>query len=220
MQTKDTNATRSFYDRISKVYDVIADGGEHTARERGLAALAVQSGEQVLEVGYGTGHSLVSLVKAAGETGSVSGIDISQGMHDAALHRLQADNLADRVDLRVGVVPPLPWPDDHFDVVSMSFTLELFPLDVIPTVLSEIRRVLKKSGRLGVVSMSVTDVGQSDSMMEKTYKWMHQHFPHIVDCQPINAVRFVEEAGLQITHREEMAIWSMPVAILVANRQD
>ncbi|MEZ6147983.1 MAG: hypothetical protein R3B91_21645 [Planctomycetaceae bacterium] len=43
MQTKDTNGTRSFYDRISKVYDVIADGGEHTARERGLAALAVQS---------------------------------------------------------------------------------------------------------------------------------------------------------------------------------
>ncbi|MEZ6106104.1 MAG: hypothetical protein R3B96_08335 [Pirellulaceae bacterium] len=52
-----SNATQQFYDRISQVYDFIADGGEHRAREIGLRRLAIQPGESVLEIGYGTGHS-------------------------------------------------------------------------------------------------------------------------------------------------------------------
>ncbi|HRX82504.1 MAG TPA: class I SAM-dependent methyltransferase, partial [Pirellulaceae bacterium] len=74
-----SNATKSFYDRISHAYDAIADAGEHRARERGLEALAVQPGERVLEIGYGTGHSLVELAKAVGATGRVCGVDISTG---------------------------------------------------------------------------------------------------------------------------------------------
>lgn len=219
MAVSETDATRHFYDRISGVYDMLADADEHAAREKGLQALAVQPGEYVLEIGFGTGHSLVSLAEAVGPDGMVCGVDISQGMHDAALHRLQQSGLADRVDIRVAAIPPLPWPDEQFDAVSMSFTLELFPLEVIPDVLAECRRVMKPSGRIGVVSMSVTPEGEKDSMMEKTYKWMHRHFPHIVDCQPIDAVKHLEEAGYTITHSEHMEIWSMPVVVLVG-RQD
>jgi len=215
MPSNDTELTRNFYDRISRAYDVLADSGEHAARERGLAALDVQVGEHVLEIGYGTGHSIVELASRVGIDGTVSGIDISQGMHDAARRRLQKEGLAEQVDLRVGVVPPLPWPEGSFDVVTMSFTLELFPLNVIPLVLTEVRRVLRPGGRLGVVAMSVTPAGEQDSLLEKTYKWMHQHFPHIVDCQPIAAARLVEEAGLTLTHQESVDIWTMPVAILV-----
>ncbi len=36
-----TNPTQHFYDRISHAYDLIADGGEHQARQRGLELLAV-----------------------------------------------------------------------------------------------------------------------------------------------------------------------------------
>ena len=78
------NATKQFYDRISHAYDMIADGGEHVAREKGLALLNVQPGEAVLEIGYGTGHSLVALIEAVGEKGSVSGIDISSGMKEVS----------------------------------------------------------------------------------------------------------------------------------------
>ena len=44
-----TETNRSFYDRISATYDLIADAGEHRAREAGEAALNVQPGERVLE---------------------------------------------------------------------------------------------------------------------------------------------------------------------------
>ncbi|QDT11912.1 class I SAM-dependent methyltransferase [Planctomycetes bacterium K23_9] len=217
METKhDESLTRRFYDRISHVYDAIADGGEHKARERGLELLSVQAGESVLEIGYGTGHSIVALAKSVGDSGHVTGIDISSGMQLVAQKRVDDSSGGDRVELLVGETPPLPMKDDSFDVVTLSFTLELFPIAGIPAVLSEIRRVLKPSGRLGIVSMASVPNGEGESVLETTYKWMHTHFPHIVDCQPIDAERLVTEAGFQINKSERFDLFTMPVAILVA----
>ena len=215
MTERTEHPARSFYDRISRAYDAIADSGEHASREEGLALLSVKDGERVLEIGYGTGHSLVQLAQAVGRAGHVSGVDISQGMHDVAWRRVQESGVDDRVALCVAEIPPVPYDDGSFDAVTMSFTLELFPQDVIPTVLTEVRRVLRSTGRLGIVSMSTTPDGERDRFAERTYKWMHRHFPHIVDCQPIDAVRFVQEAGFRVTRRVDMTIWTMPVVALV-----
>ncbi|QDV23653.1 class I SAM-dependent methyltransferase [Aureliella helgolandensis] len=211
-----TNHAQQFYDRISHAYDLIADGGEHIARERGLELLDVQAGEAVLEIGFGTGHSLVALAASVGETGTVSGVDISTGMRDVAKKRLEKAGVADRVNLFVQDTPPLPLSDQTCDVVVMSFTLELFPLDTIPKVLSECRRVLKPGGRLGVVSMATVDEGDSESSLERAYVWMHKHFPHIVDCQPIALERLLQEAGFTLQKQERIDLFTMPVAIVVA----
>jgi demethylmenaquinone methyltransferase/2-methoxy-6-polyprenyl-1,4-benzoquinol methylase len=216
MSITNPNSTKTFYDRISSAYDAIADAGEHRARERGLEALAVQPGEQVLEIGFGTGHSLLELAKATGPSGEVRGVDISDGMYQIAQRRLAKAGYEERVQLTVANTPPLPYEDHSFDVVTMSFTLELFPLETIPILLAEVRRVLKPGGRFGTVSMTTTPRGQDDSFLEKTYKWMHAHFPHIVDCQPIEVARLVTDAGLHITKNIEMEIWTMPVAAVVA----
>tara|TARA_R110002111_G_scaffold183197_2_gene248917 strand:- start:65 stop:709 length:645 start_codon:yes stop_codon:yes gene_type:complete len=210
------NSTQRFYDRISHAYDAIADGGEHKARERGLALLDVKPGESVLEIGYGTGHSLVSLAESTGEAGHVTGIDISPGMRDVAAKRIADARLQQPIELLVGNVPPLPMPDDSFDVVTMSFTLELFPLATIPSVLAECRRVLKPGGRLGVVSMATVDEDQQESLLEKTYIWMHIHFPHIVDCQPIPLEKMASNAGFTFSKQERIDLFTMPVAIVVA----
>ncbi len=210
------NAAKHFYDRISHAYDTIADGGEHEARERGLEVLDLQPGESVLEIGYGTGHSLVTLSQSVGEGGSVTGIDISTGMQAVASKRLAEAGITS-VDLRVGQVPPLPFDDETFDVVSMSFTLELFPLNEIPEMLSECRRVLKPRGRVGNVSMAQPDENEKSSVLEKTYVWMHQHFPHIVDCQPIAVEQLFLDAGFELKIHERILLFTMPVAVVVGS---
>jgi ubiquinone/menaquinone biosynthesis C-methylase UbiE len=212
-----TDLTKDFYNRISHAYDLIADGGEHRARERGLDLLDVQNGESVLEIGYGTGHSLVQLAKSVGPSGQVTGIDISSGMRDVAQKRVAEAGVGNHVELLLGAVPPLPMASDSFDVVAMSFVLELFPLETIPDVLSECRRVLKPGGRLGVVSMATVEDGKEESLLERTYIWMHRHFPHIVDCQPIPLEKKITEAGFILEKRERISLFSMPVAIVVAN---
>ncbi|MCA9125787.1 MAG: methyltransferase domain-containing protein [Planctomycetales bacterium] len=211
-----SNVTQRFYDRISSVYDLIADGGEHQARERGLAALAVRPGESVLEIGYGTGHSMVQLAQSVGPGGHVTGIDISPGMRKQTGGRVTKAGVEELVDLLVGEIPPLPMENDSFDVVSMSFTLELFSRETIPVVLAECRRVLKPGGRLGIVSMAEVEDGETESILERSYVWMHTHFPHIVDCQPIAVERLIEDAGFKISSQERYSLFTMPVAIVVA----
>ncbi len=212
-EQRETNQT--FYDRISQAYDFIADAGEHKARETGERALQLQPGERVLEIGFGTGNSLIDLAKAVGPEGCVSGIDVSPGMLAVAEEKISKDGLSDRVELQVGDARNLPYQDGPFDAAFMSMTLELFSHDDIPVVLGEVRRVLRDGGRLGVVSMATVGEGEDASVLEKTYIWMHRHFPHIVDCQPIDVVRFVRDAAFEIQSQEDLEIWTMPVRAVV-----
>jgi len=217
MKNVHSETNRSFYDRISHSYDLIADAGEHAAREQGERALDLKPGESVLEIGFGTGNSLAAFAEATGPSGTVAGIDISPRMLEVALKKLHDRKVADRVTLKIGDARQLPYDDDHFDAAFMSFTLELFPTEDMPMVLSELRRVLKSDGRLGIVAMATVPDGERSSVLEKTYVWMHRHFPHIVDCQPIDVCRLLEDAHFTIASSQDVEIWTMPVRIAVGS---
>lgn len=210
-----SETNRSFYDRISHSYDLIADASEHEAREKGEQALDLQPGESVLEIGFGTGNSLLDFAERVGPEGDVHGIDISPKMREVAEKKLQDQGLTDRVALKISDGRQLPFSDDTFDAVFMSFTLELFPLEDIPIVLGEIARVLKPGGRAGFVAMAALREGERASALEKTYIWMHRHFPHIVDCRPIDLIEFLENANFHISVEQDVEIWTMPVQIAV-----
>ena len=77
-QSKDQ--TRAFYNKISRVYDLLSERSEAPMRKAGLALLSARVGESILEIGFGTGHSLVSLAKAVGPKGKVFGLDLSDKM--------------------------------------------------------------------------------------------------------------------------------------------
>ncbi len=211
--------TESFYDRISGVYDLIADAGEHQARVAGEQLLAPAKGERILEIGFGTGNSLISVGQVLGEQGRLVGIDISPGMRQVAAKKIEAAKLAERVKLDIGDARKLPYADGSFDAAFLSFTLELFPLEDIPKVLAEIYRVLSPAGRLAVVSMATVGEGQAESMLERTYIWMHRHFPHIVDCQPIPLEQILGKSKFVIDKKQELEIWTMPVHAVLARKE-
>jgi ubiquinone/menaquinone biosynthesis C-methylase UbiE len=207
-------ATRDFYDRISRVYDLIADVSEHDARETGLKALGLCPGQHALEIGFGTGHAAAWLAEAVGPAGRVCGLDISPGMLEVARRRVAETGMDERVELRLGDARELPYASSSFDAVFMSFTLELFPLPEIPRVLAECRRVLTPSGRLGLVSLFRN--GQPNTLTE-LYVWLHRHFPHFIDCQPIDGISFLRQAGFSIQTQQTLSIWGLPVVVAVGS---
>lgn len=213
---RETN--RAFYDRISHVYDALADANEGPARRAGVAALNPRPGEAVLELGFGTGNEVVELAGLVGPTGTVAGIDVSPGMLVVAARKVREAGVTVPVDLRTGDARALPFPAGAFDAVYTSFTLELFPDADVPLVLAEAGRVLKPGGRLGVVSMATVSDGGRNSALEKGYVWMHRHFPHIVDCQPIDAAGAVAAAGFEVVRHDRREIWTMPVAVVVGRK--
>ena len=209
-EKKPEKDNREFYDRISQAYDLLADASEQEARRVCEGLLDAKPGEAILEIGFGTGHSLLALAKAVTSTGTVHGIDVSSGMRDVAQARIEEAGVADHVILRIGDARHLPYANQSMDGVFMSFTLELFPLEEIPSVLSEIKRVLRPTGRFANVSMAAVKPGESPSLLERSYVWMHQHFPHIVDCQPIDVEQLLTTAKLRVVETKQLDIWTMP----------
>ena len=206
--------TRTFYDRISAAYDLVADAGECASRDRGLQLLNASPGERVLEVGFGTGHALAGLAGAVGPTGRVVGIDISSGMLKVARRRVGG---AANVAFALSDARALCFRNAEFDAVFMSFTLELFDFPDIAIALAEIERVLQPGGRLAVVAMTEA---ATPARISDIYAWLHRHFPHFVDCRPIDVAGLLERAGLQRTREATMSIWGLPVAATVVFKLD
>lgn len=107
-------------------------------------AAAIALGDHVLDVACGTGVLAREASKRVGPEGSVTGLDLNEGML-AVAKRIQPD-----VDWRQGDAAALPFENDRFDVVVSQFGLMYFPERV--AALREMWRVLKPGGRLGVAS--------------------------------------------------------------------
>ena len=206
--------TRAFYDKISGVYDLLSEHSEGPIRRLGLEKLKLADGQQVLEIGYATGHSLVELAEAVGSSGKVFGIDLSEGMRSRAQARVAHEHLEGRVELSTGDATQLPYDDETLDAVFMSFTLELFDTPEIPKVLAECKRVLRPFGRIGVVA--ITKEGHNGLAVE-TYEWTHRHFPNLLDCRPIYAHRSLEDAGFCIREQIVTSMW-VPVEVVIAQK--
>jgi ubiquinone/menaquinone biosynthesis C-methylase UbiE len=203
------------YDKISHWYDILAGSSEREFVQLGLEKLAAARGELILEIGFGTGHALVALAQAVGDSGRVYGIDISEGMLRVAQEKLKAAGLAERAELRLGDAAQMPFEDCRFDGVFMSFTLDLFDTPEIPVVLAEVRRVLRSGGRLVVVAMSKEG---NRGLMLRLYEWAHEKLPKYVDCRPIFAQKALKETGLQVIDSELGSMWGLPVEIVTARK--
>ena len=197
---------------MSRSYDLFAGAFEKRLRNKALERLGITEGEAVLEIGFGTGHCLEQIAEAVGKEGRVCGVDLSAGMLEASQRRLDRAGMSDRVSLSCGDATGLPYADEEFDAAFMSFTLELFDTPEIPIVLSEIKRVLKPYGRLGVVSLSRED---GTSLMLRLYEWMHQRMPQYIDCRPIYVEQALKEAGFHVVHSENEKLWGLPAKIVV-----
>jgi ubiquinone/menaquinone biosynthesis C-methylase UbiE len=208
-----TKKQSSVYNRLSRWYDILSSSERKFVRQ-GLDLLHLAPGECALEIGFGSGRALVEMAQSCAPSGQVTGIDISTGMMKAARSRLARAGLADRVNLLLGDGCHFPLPTATFDVVFLSFTLELFNIEDLPTVLQECRRALKPGGRLGVVSLQAAE---KPGLMLRLYAWAHRRFPDWVDCRPIFTLPLLEEAGFRILRHEQDRMWGLPVMIVVAS---
>ncbi|MGI9577238.1 MAG: class I SAM-dependent methyltransferase [Microthrixaceae bacterium] len=209
------STARDSYNRMSRVYGLLSDSSEKRFVHDAIDGLLKPAeGEVVLEAGFGTGQALVALAELVGPSGTVCGIDISDGMVQHTADRVESAGLSERVELVRGSATELPWPDGHFDAAFMSFTLELFSDDEIPVVLAEVKRVLCPGGRLCVACMSTHGGVKA---MEELYGWSHRHFPSFVDCRPIDGTAAVAKAGFDITESRDLSMWGLAVELLLAS---
>jgi ubiquinone/menaquinone biosynthesis C-methylase UbiE len=205
---------RDAYNRLSGWYDLLAGASEGPLCDLGLTLLDVQLGERVLEIGFGTGRGLATLARAVGPAGAVFGLDISDGMARLALQRLRDAGLDDRVLVCLGNGARPGFVPGSCDAIFMSFTLELFDTPELPSVLWHCRRLLRRGGRLGVVSL--VKERRRERWPVRLYEWVHRLLPKWVDCRPIYLWQILTEGGFTITVSERRSMWGLPVDAVIA----
>lgn len=207
----DDTAMKRMYTKFSKIMSLI-EKSEKSLRKRSLELLKLQIGEKVLEIGFGRGTALIEISKAVGETGEVYGIDLTPEMVKITKKNL-AKNHIFNVKVEEGDARNLPYKENYFDVVYMASTLELFDIPDIPIVLNEIKRVLKPTGRLCVVS--IPREGREDSLGVKLYEWSHRTFQTFASCRPIYVEDSVKIAGYKIMKIDMIGVL-FPMKIVIA----
>jgi ubiquinone/menaquinone biosynthesis C-methylase UbiE len=135
------------YDLMEWFHDTFSFRGKFRELRQRTANLAhIQSGEQVLDVGCGTGTLAMEVQSRVGATGRVAGVD--PGAQQIARARAKAARRNLPIEFQIGVIEQLAFPDQTFDVVFSSLMMHHLPAPLKRQGVAEIARVLKPGGRL------------------------------------------------------------------------
>jgi ubiquinone/menaquinone biosynthesis C-methylase UbiE len=166
-------------------------GQVQVLRQKTVNLARLQFGEQVLDVGCGTGTLAIEIQRCVGSAGRVTGID--PGTQQIARARVKATRRHMPIDFQIGVIEQLPFPDQTFNVVLTTLMMHHLPANLQRQGLAEIARVLKPGGRLVI----------ADFKRKKERQGQAAHF-HAGGSSIQDLVVIVSNAGFSGVETEEM----------------
>ena len=182
------------YDLMEWFIDTFVFRGQlRQLRQRTATLAGLQPGEQVLDVGCGTGTLAMEVQSRVGRAGRVAGVDpspqqIARARSKAARHHMP-------IEFQIGVIEQLAFPDQTFDVVLSTLMMHHLPAGLKRQGLAEIARVLKPGGRLVIADFKHQKERQGQAVR------FHAGGSGIQDLAAL-----VKEAGFSQVETEEMRL--------------
>ncbi|MFB0537565.1 MAG: class I SAM-dependent methyltransferase [Anaerolineae bacterium] len=209
MDDKATIQTKSRYNRIAPVYDLMEAIVERLAFRRWREKLWSQvEGNRLLEVGVGTGKNILYHPKGV----QVTAVDLSDKMLERAQRRAQ--ELDSEVDLRLMDAQKLAFPDTAFDAAVATFVFCSVPDPILG--LRELGRVVRPGGQIFLlehVRVNRPVIGRLMDMFDPFVARLMG--PHINR----RTVENVKKAGLEIERAEELAPGGLVKLIVARTKQ-
>jgi len=140
----------SVANRYDLMNDVMSAGLHRLWKRYAVETSGVLPGNRVLDIAGGSGDLSRLFAKKVGKLGKVILTDINASMLSVGRDRMLDEGLA--VPAAQCDAEKLPFPDNHFDVVSVAFGLRNMTHKDLA--LKEMKRVLKPGGRLLVLEFS------------------------------------------------------------------
>jgi SAM-dependent methyltransferase len=137
-------------DELANVPDGAVESFAGVANPWQLGRLA--PGERVLDLGSGAGSDSLIAAQMVGDTGHVTGIDMTPEML-AKARAAAAEMRATNVEFVESEAERLPFADGSFDVVISNGVIDLIPDK--DAVFSELHRVLVPGGRLQIADVTI-----------------------------------------------------------------
>ena len=144
----------TMFDNISANYDglnrVISFGIDISWRKKVVQLVSKNNPKQILDIATGTGDLAIMMSQLNPD--KIIGLDISAGMLDVGKRKIANVNLSDKIDMVVGDSENMPFDDNTFDAITVSFGVRNFAN--LDKGLTEIKRVLKPGGTFVVLETS------------------------------------------------------------------
>jgi demethylmenaquinone methyltransferase/2-methoxy-6-polyprenyl-1,4-benzoquinol methylase len=165
-ESEKAGRVRGVFNSVASKYDVMNDvmsiGIHRVWKDAMMDWLAPRPGQRLLDVAGGTGDISFRFLKRAGR-GHATVLDLTEPMLVEGRKRAEAASMADSLDWVVGDAMALPFPDNSFDVYTISFGIRNVTRPQVA--LNEAFRVLRPGGRLMVLEFSQLP----NPMMQKAY---------------------------------------------------
>ena len=143
------NAIAGRYDFLNRLLSL---GQDIRWRRTLMQFLPGHDGLTILDLATGTGDVLIALAKDNPKIIRGVGVDPAVKMLDIGRHKIKMAGLEDRLMLQQGDAQALPFLDETFDCVTISFGIRNIP--DLRLVLLEMYRVTKKGGRILILEFS------------------------------------------------------------------
>ena len=142
------------FDNISENYDglnrVISFGIDVKWRKKVVKLVSKNNPKTILDIATGTGDLAIMMASLKPE--KIIGLDISEGMLEVGKQKIHHARLSDTIEMVVGDSENMPFDDDTFDAITVSFGVRNFAN--LDKGLTEIKRVLKPGGTLVILETS------------------------------------------------------------------
>ncbi len=113
-----------------------------------IGSMEIRQGDEILDLGSGTGRNICLMANAAGPTGRVIGVDIGQEMLQQARRRCRPHPQV--AFLKARIEGPLHFRE-KFDTVCLFFVIHGFEDDDKERIIENARKALKPGGTLWVL---------------------------------------------------------------------
>lgn len=144
----------AMFNSISGKYDFLNHflslGIDILWRKRAVRLLKNHQPKLILDIATGTGDFAIEALSLNPE--KIIGVDISEGMLSIGREKLIKKNLTDKIELLSGDSEVLPFEDNFFDAVIVSFGVRNF--ENLEKGLSNMLRVLKPGGKVVILEFS------------------------------------------------------------------
>ena len=157
-------------------------------RETTLRYAHLQPGEQVLDVGCGTGVLTRLAAEVVGPAGRVIGIDPGPKMIGIARKNTALEKSG--AEFKLATIENLPFEGNSFDCVLSSFMIHHLPPDIKLKGLTDVYRVLKPGGRLLAV-----DIGHPSNPLWWVLIWPLSFWSFTKDQVTGRLISYFQQAG-------------------------
>jgi phosphatidylethanolamine/phosphatidyl-N-methylethanolamine N-methyltransferase len=140
------DSVKAAYRRYAGVYDAVFGPVLQPGRKAVVQALALRSGDRVLEVGVGTGLSLPLYPRDV----RITGIDVSREMLDKARRRVARRRITNVDALLEMDAERMTFPDASFDKVVAMYVVSV--VERPAKLLQELHRVCRPHGEIYLVN--------------------------------------------------------------------